>query len=461
MKSKSDTPLSNVTKDSIYICNIKNPAENDTKESKMYMKNNNENDTKESKMYMKNNNEIDDIKNREISYDDKETKLMEYNKFPIMSSLNLYKSNRKRAQITGITGQDGSYLVEQLLSKNYEVHGLVRMSSSYNIGRIEHILKNSKQLYLHYGDITDISCLTQLCYIIQPEEVYNLAAQSHVGISFDTSIYTSQVTGFGVLCLLNALRICNLHNKVKFYQASTSEIYGKVLQVPQTEKTPFYPRSPYAVAKVFAYWICVNYRESYNMFICNGIAFNHESSRRGTTFVTRKTTLAVARIVKNLQTCLYLGNIDAKRDWGHAKDYVEGMWRMLQEDTPDDYVIATKCSTSVRTFVEKAFKYVGIQLKWKGSGIDEVGYDAKDDRILVRIDPKLYRPSEVNALIGDPSKAKRVSFFCIAIDVLIFYYILYNILQILKWEPKTTLDELIADMMEHDLKTCDNTNLQW
>lgn len=285
----------------------------------------------------------------------------------------------KKALITGITGQDGSYLAELLLEKGYEVHGIIRRSSSFNTGRIEHMYKDrhltNVKLFLHYGDLTDTSCLVDILTKVRPVEVYNLAAQSHVAVSFEMPEYTAQVDALGTLRLLDAIRTAGLDKTVRFYQASTSELYGKVRETPQTEKTPFYPRSPYAVAKMYSFWIVVNYREAYGIHASNGILFNHESPRRGPTFVTRKTTMAVARISKGLQQCLYLGNLDAKRDWGHAKDYVEGMWRMLQQDKPDDYVLSTNETTSVRSFVEKSFKYVNIDIEWEGSGEKEVGKD--------------------------------------------------------------------------------------
>jgi GDPmannose 4,6-dehydratase len=286
----------------------------------------------------------------------------------------------KKALITGITGQDGSYLAELLLEKGYEVHGIIRRSSSFNTGRIEHIYRDRHEtgvrLFLHYGDLTDTSCLVAICGKVRPDEVYNLGAQSHVAVSFETPEYTSEVDGVGTLRLLDALRTVGLTDTVRFYQASTSELYGKVRETPQSETTPFYPRSPYAVAKQYAYWIVVNYREAYNIHASNGILFNHESPRRGPTFVTRKTTMAVSRIHNKLQDCLYLGNLDAKRDWGHARDYVEGMWRILQADKADDYVLATNMTTSVRSFVEKCFKYVDVDIKWEGEGEKEVGINA-------------------------------------------------------------------------------------
>mgnify|MGYP000588181582 CR=1 FL=1 len=310
----------------------------------------------------------------------------------------------KVALITGITGQDGSYLTELLLEKNYEVHGIIRRSSSFNTGRIEHLLqkKNSK-LFLHYGDLTDATNLTQIITKVKPDEIYNLAAQSHVKVSFEMSEYTANVDAIGALRILEAIRSVDLTNKTRMYQASTSELYGKIQESPQSESTPFYPRSPYAVAKQFAYWSVVNYREAYGMFAVNGILFNHESPRRGPTFVTRKITMAVARISKGLQDCLYLGNLDSKRDWGHARDYVKAMWLMLQSDTPKDYVCATGVTTTVRKFVELAFKEVGVTIRWSGQGVEEIGQDEQGN-IVVRIHQAYFRPTEVDELWGDPRK---------------------------------------------------------
>ncbi|GMH47537.1 hypothetical protein TL16_g00085 [Triparma laevis f. inornata] len=312
-------------------------------------------------------------------------------------------STDKRALITGITGQDGSYLAELLLEKGYEVHGIVRRSSSFNTGRIDHIYKDRHEtgvkLFLHYGDLCDSSNLIQLISSIKPTEIYNLGAMSHVKVSFDMPEYTADCDGIGVLRLLDAMRSAGLQDSVKFYQASTSELYGKVQEVPQSETTPFYPRSPYAVAKQYAFWMLVNYREAYGMYLTNGILFNHESPRRGRTFVTRKITACVARINKGLEKCLYLGNIDSKRDWGHARDYVEGMWRMLQQDKPDDYVLATGETHTVREFVEKSFAYIGTTIKWVGEhgSVSEKGVDSSDEsRVLVQIDPKYFRPTEVS-----------------------------------------------------------------
>jgi len=343
----------------------------------------------------------------------------------------------KKALITGITGQDGSYLAEFLLEKGYEVHGIVRRSSSFNTGRINHIYKDRHEtgvkLYLHYGDLCDPTNLIQIISTVKPNEIYNLGAMSHVKVSFDMPEYTADCDGVGVLRMLDAIRSSGMEKTVKFYQASTSELYGKVQEVPQSETTPFYPRSPYAVAKQYAFWMLVNYREAYGMHLTNGILFNHESPRRGRTFVTRKVTACVARINKGLEKCLYLGNIDSKRDWGHARDYVEGMWRMLQEDKPDDYVLATGETHTVREFVEKAFKYIGIDIKWAGKtgSVEEVGVDSSDEsRILVRIDPQYFRPTEVELLLGDPTKAKNV----------------------LGWEATTKFEDLVKDMMKADME---------
>ena len=343
----------------------------------------------------------------------------------------------KRALITGITGQDGSYLAELLISKGYEVHGIVRRSSSFNTGRIDHIYKDRHEtgvrLFLHYGDLCDSTNLIHLMINIKPDEIYNLGAMSHVAVSFNTPEYTADCDGLGVLRLLDAIRIAGLTNTCKFYQASTSELYGDVREIPQTEKTPFYPRSPYAVAKQFAYWTVVNYREAYGMHLSNGILFNHESERRGRTFVTRKITVCVARIYAGMDDCLYLGNIDSKRDWGHARDYVEGMWRMLQQETPDDYVLATGETHTVREFVEKSFKAVGITIEWRGErgSVNEKGVDVNDPtRILVSIDAKYFRPTEVELLIGDASKAASV----------------------LGWRATTTFETLVTDMMKNDME---------
>eukprot|EP00934_Nitzschia_sp_Nitz4_P006738 Nitzschia sp. Nitz4//scaffold48_size128905//110839//112177//NITZ4_003620-RA/size128905-processed-gene-0.123-mRNA-1//-1//CDS//3329553042//6728//frame0 len=347
------------------------------------------------------------------------------------------EEDRKVALITGITGQDGSYLAELLLEKGYVVHGIVRRSSCFNTGRIDHIYRDRHEtgvkLFLHYGDLCDATNLITIISSIKPTEIYNLGAMSHVKVSFDMPEYTADCDGVGVLRMLDAVRAAGLEKSVRFYQASTSELYGKVREVPQSETTPFYPRSPYAVAKQYAFWILVNYREAYGMHLTNGILFNHESPRRGRTFVTRKITTAVARIVEGEQKTLYLGNLDAKRDWGHARDYVEGMWMMLQHDVADDYVLATGETHSVREFVEKAFKHVGVEIKWTGptGTVDEIGVDASDEsRVLVKIDPQYFRPTEVELLLGDPAKAKKM----------------------LGWESKTPFEKLVQEMVDADLK---------
>ena len=340
----------------------------------------------------------------------------------------------KVALITGITGQDGSYLAELLLSKGYVVHGVKRRSSSFNTGRIDHLYSDPHEkntnFFLHYGDMTDATNLIRIVQETQPDEVYNLAAQSHVQVSFETAEYTANSDALGTLRLLEAIRILGLEKKTRFYQASTSELYGKVQEVPQKETTPFYPRSPYAAAKIYAYWITVNYREAYGMFACNGILFNHESPVRGETFVTRKITRAVARIKLGMQKRLYLGNMDSLRDWGHAKDYVEGMWRMLQHDVPEDFVLATGKQVSVRRFVEMAFAELGMPLTWEGKGVDEVGKNQKTGEVVVSIDPAYFRPTEVETLLGDPSKAKAK----------------------LGWETKISVEELCREMVIEDLK---------
>ncbi len=316
----------------------------------------------------------------------------------------------KKALITGITGQDGSYLAELLLEKGYEVHGVIRRSSSFNTGRIDHIYNDPKyagsKFFLHYGDVTDTSNINRLLEKIEPVEVYNLAAQSHVKVSFEVPEYTAEVDAVGTLRFLDAIRETGI--KTKFYQASTSELYGKVQEIPQTEKTPFYPRSPYGVAKLYGYWIIVNYREAYNLFACNGILFNHESPRRGETFVTRKITMAAAKIKLGLQEKLTLGNLNSKRDWGFAKEYVEGMWRMLQLDAPEDFILATGETHEVRKFVDAAFHELGIDLRWEGEAENEKGIDKQTGKILVEVDPKYYRPTEVDLLIGDATKAKQI-----------------------------------------------------
>jgi GDPmannose 4,6-dehydratase len=341
----------------------------------------------------------------------------------------------KKALIFGVTGQDGSYLAEFLLEKGYHVYGIKRRSSSYNTSRIDHIYQDphNKEIrfFLVYGDVTDSSNLSNIINKIKPDEIYNLAAQSHVRVSFDLPEYTGQVDALGTLRILDAVKSLGLEKTTKFYQASTSELYGLVQETPQTESTPFYPRSPYAVAKLYGFWITKHYREAYDMFACNGILFNHESPRRGETFVTRKISMAVARITKGKQQCLYLGNLDSMRDWGHAKDYVEAMWLMLQQDKPQDFVIATGETHTVREFVEKAFKVTGIDIVWEGEGVDEVGIDSKSGKVIVRIDPKYYRPTEVDLLLGNPSKAK--------IE--------------LNWTHKVSFDSLIKEMVLSDMET--------
>lgn len=341
---------------------------------------------------------------------------------------------KKTALITGVTGQDGAYLAEFLLSKGYEVHGVKRRSSQFNTDRIDHLYQDRHEqnvnFFLHYGDMTDSTNLIRIVQEVQPDEVYNLAAQSHVQVSFETPEYTANADALGTLRMLEAIRILGLTDKTRFYQASTSELFGQVRETPQSEATPFYPRSPYAAAKIYAYWITVNYREAYGMFACNGILFNHESPLRGETFVTRKITRAVARIKLGLQSRLYLGNLNAKRDWGFARDYVEAMWLMLQQEQPADFVIATGRTESVRTFVELAFREVGICLRWEGEGKAEQGIDAVSGRVLVEVDPRYFRPTEVELLQGDPSKAQRL----------------------LGWQAKTTLAELCAMMVKADLE---------
>lgn len=340
----------------------------------------------------------------------------------------------KKAFVTGITGQDGAYLAELLLNKGYEVHGLKRRSSLFNTDRIDHLYQDvhekNVRFKLHYGDLTDSTNLIKIIQNVQPDEIYNLAAQSHVKVSFETPEYTANADGIGALRILEAIRILGLGKKTKFYQASTSELYGKVQEVPQTENTPFYPRSPYGVAKLYAYWITKNYREAYNIFACNGILFNHESPLRGETFVTRKITRAVAKISLGLQQKFYIGNLDAKRDWGHARDFVEGMWMMMQKDTSDDYVLSTGKTTSVKQFIEMSFRELGIEIYWKGKGIDEKGYNKRDDAILVEVDPMYFRPTEVDLLVGDYTKAKRE----------------------LGWFPKCDLSQLVKEMVKSDLK---------
>ena len=345
----------------------------------------------------------------------------------------------KVALITGITGQDGSYLAEFLIDKGYEVHGLLRRSSSFNTERIEHLyldewvrdMRQKRLVNLHYADMTDSSSLIRVIQTIKPDEIYNLAAQSHVKVSFDVPEYTAETDAVGTLRLLEAVRILGMEKTTKIYQASTSELFGLVQEVPQRETTPFYPRSPYGVAKLYAYWITKNYREAYNMYAVNGILFNHESERRGETFVTRKITIAAARIAQNMQDKLYLGNMNALRDWGYAKDYVECMWLILQHETPEDFIIATGEMHSVREFCTLAFKEAGIKLRWEGEGVDEKGIDTLTGRVLVEVDPKYFRPTEVELLRGDPSKAKRL----------------------LGWNPtKTSFEELVRIMVKHDMK---------
>lgn len=341
---------------------------------------------------------------------------------------------RKVALISGITGQDGSYLTELLLEKGYEVHGIIRRSSSFNTGRLQHLYEDQHErptkFHLHYGDLSDSTNLVYIIAQVQPSEIYNLGAQSHVKVSFEMAEYTGDVDGLGTLRLLDAIRTCGLEQFVRFYQASTSELYGKVVETPQSETTPFYPRSPYGVAKLYAFWITVNYREAYGMYACNGILFNHESPRRGRTFVTRKISRAVADISLGKQSCLYLGNLDAKRDWGHARDYVEGMWRMLQQEQAEDFVLATGETHPVREYVEKAFACVGVKLRWEGTGVDEEGLDEKSGRVLVKVDPRYFRPAEVDLLLGNPAKAEKK----------------------LGWKRIVDFDNLVKEMVEADLE---------
>jgi len=346
----------------------------------------------------------------------------------------------KKALITGVTGQDGSYLAELLLKKGYEVHGIKRRSSLFNTDRIDHLYQDphvsGRNFILHHGDMTDSSSLIRIIQQVQPDEIYNLAAQSHVAVSFEEPEYTADSDGIGTLRVLEAIRILGLEKKTRFYQASTSELYGLVQEMPQKETTPFYPRSPYAVAKLYAYWIVVNYRESYGMYACNGILFNHESPVRGETFVTRKITRALAHIKLGLQSCLYLGNLDAKRDWGHARDYVEMMWMMLQQDEPEDFVIATGVQYSVRDFVNTAAAEIGLKISWEGEGEREKGYD-QHGNCIVAVDPRYYRPAEVETLLGDPSKAKEK----------------------LGWTPKVSFENLVVEMMREDLKEAERDEL--
>lgn len=347
----------------------------------------------------------------------------------------------KTALITGVRGQDGAYLAEFLLEKGYMVHGIKRRASLFNTDRIDHLYKDPHEkevkFRLHYGDLTDATNLIRIIQEVQPDEIYNLAAQSYVMVSFETPEYTANADALGTLRLLEAMRILGLGDKTRFYQASSSEMYGKVQETPQKETTPFYPRSPYAAAKVYSFWITVNYREAYNFFACNGILFNHESPIRGETFVTRKITRAVARIKLGLQNKLYLGNLNARRDWGHARDYVEAQWLILQQETPDDYVIATGEQYSVREFVEAAFHEVGIGLHWKGEGIGEKGYDNDTGKIIVEVDKRYFRPTEVDTLLGDPTKAKEK----------------------LGWSPKVTFKELVSEMVREDLKEAERVQL--
>jgi GDPmannose 4,6-dehydratase len=346
----------------------------------------------------------------------------------------------KTALITGVTGQDGAYLAEFLLRKGYIVHGIKRRASLFNTDRIDHLYQDphveNNNFVLHYGDLTDSTNLIRIIQQVQPDEIYNLAAMSHVAVSFETPEYTANADGIGTLRILEAIRILGLEKKTRFYQASTSELYGLVQETPQKESTPFYPRSPYAVAKMYAYWITVNYREAYGIYACNGILFNHESPLRGETFVTRKITRALARIKLGLQECLYLGNMDSLRDWGHAQDYVEMQWLMLQQETPEDFVIATGVQYSVRQFVDAAAKELGIRITWQGQGVQETGAD-QNGKVIVKVDPRYFRPTEVETLLGDPSKAKEK----------------------LGWTPRTTFDELVAEMVREDLKRAERDEL--
>jgi len=350
-------------------------------------------------------------------------------------------TSKKKALITGITGQDGGYLAEFLLEKAYEVHGIKRRASSFNTNRIDHLYQDpheeERNFILHYGDLTDSTNLIRIIQQVQPDEIYNLAAQSHVAVSFETPEYTANADALGTLRLLEAIRILGLEKKTRFYQASTSELFGKVQEIPQKETTPFYPRSPYAAAKLYAYWITVNYREAYGIYGCNGILFNHESAHRGETFVTRKITRALARIKLGLQDSLYLGNLDAKRDWGHARDYVEMQWLMLQQDEPEDFVIATGRQYSVRDFVQAACQHLDISIQWQGTGIDQKGYDEKTGKNIISIDPRYFRPTEVESLLGDPTKAKEK----------------------LGWEPAISFEQLVEEMVKEDLKLAEQDAL--
>jgi GDPmannose 4,6-dehydratase len=344
------------------------------------------------------------------------------------------QSGPKRALVTGITGQDGAYLAELLLAKGYEVHGIKRRSASFNTDRIDHLYEDphasGRRLILHYGDLTDATNLIRIVQAVRPHEIYNLAAQSHVAVSFETAEYTANADAIGTLRLLEAIRILQLERQTRFYQASTSEMFGKVMEVPQRETTPFYPRSPYGVAKVYAHWITVNYREAYGLFACNGILFNHESPVRGETFVSRKVTRGLTRISVGLDDCLYLGNLDARRDWGHARDYVRAQWLMLQQDQPDDFVIASGEQHSVREFVERAARSLSMAIEWRGSGLQEEGVDARTGKVLIRVDPRYFRPTEVDTLLGDATKARNV----------------------LGWKPECTFDQLVQEMVESDLR---------
>jgi GDPmannose 4,6-dehydratase len=350
------------------------------------------------------------------------------------------RTNNKVALITGVTGQDGAYLAELLLSKGYEVHGIKRRTSLFNTDRIDHLYQDPHEpdvrFRLHHGDLTDSTSLIRIIQLVQPDEIYNLAAQSHVAVSFEEPEYTANSDALGALRILESIRILGLEKKTRFYQASTSELYGLVQEVPQKETTPFYPRSPYAVAKLYAYWITINYREAYGMYACNGILFNHESPNRGETFVTRKITRALARIKLGLQDCLYLGNLNAKRDWGHARDYVEMQWLMLQQEKPEDFVIATGVQYSVRDFINAAARKLDMQIRWDSEGVNEKGFNSKG-KCVVAVDPSYFRPAEVETLLGDPSKAKAK----------------------LGWEPKTTFDELVAEMVREDLKSAERDEL--
>jgi GDPmannose 4,6-dehydratase len=350
-------------------------------------------------------------------------------------------SNNKVALITGVTGQDGAYLSEFLLDKGYEVHGIKRRSSSFNTDRIDHLYKDphefERKFILHYGDLSDSMSMVRIIKKIQPDEIYNLGAQSHVAVSFETPEYTADTVGLGALRILEAIRILGLEKKTRYYQASTSELYGEVIESPQTESTPFYPRSPYAAAKLYAYWITINYREAYNIYACNGILFNHESPIRGETFVTRKITRALARISLGLQEKVYLGNIDAKRDWGHAKDYVEIQWLMLQQDKPDDFCIASGVQHSVRDFVNFAWSHLGRKIRWEGAGLNEKGYDIESGNEIIAIDQRYFRPTEVETLLGDSSKAKKE----------------------LGWKPKITFKQLVSEMMESDINLAKRDSL--